>query len=324
MRDRQYLKKLANDKLLQTLTKLIIHNTMFRLSDLYSNIIKKPLPTDCGITCELLDPQMAKLNRLLTEAVSCFSYTLILSGHHTVDYDDKEAELTPGDIFISTPGMRVYTREVSDDYSALCLMGDEAATYDIPYARNVIAASYFPSAGYAQNKFTLTDCEAKWIEHRMREIRAYIEGEHLFKNQCLYSLYSLFILDLLNVESRLCDNSDLSGHTAELFLRFLRLVNENFAAHHDIAFYADSLAVTEIYLSRIVKRYSGRTVKNHVDRLLVMEAAYLLAVTDRPVAAIAELLHFANPASFCKFFVRHKGMSPREYRTSGPFPTGMD
>lgn len=292
---------------------------MFRLSYLYNNIIKKPLPTDCGITCEQLDPHMAKLNRLLTETVSCFSYTLILSGTQIIDYDDKQTTLIPGDMFISTPGMRVYTREVSDDYSAICLMGDEAVTYEIPYARNVISASYFPSVVYSENKLSLTACEAEWLERRLKDMIAYINSEHIFKNECLYSLYSLFILDLLNVETRFNKDSELSGHTVDLFLKFLKMLTEHFQNHHDIGFYADALSVTTVYLSRIVKRFSGQTVKDHVDRLLMMEASYLLVTTDLPIAAIGEKLYFANPASFCKFFTRHKGISPREYRASGPF-----
>lgn len=292
---------------------------MFRLSDLYANIIKKPLPTDCGITCELLDPYMAKLNRLLTDSVSCFSYTLIMSGHQTVDYDDKHAELRRNDLFISTPGMRVYTKEVSDDYSAICLMGDEATTYEIPYARNVIIASYFPALVHSENKISLSDHEALWLERRLKEIIAYVNSEHLFKDECLYSLYSLFILDLLNAESRIKKNAQSGGSTIDLFLKFLKLVTENFSSHHDIAFYADALAVTPIYLSRVVKRCSGQTVKNHVDRLLVMEASYLLLSTNKPITRIAEMLNFANPASFCKFFTRLKGISPRDYKKAGPF-----
>lgn len=290
---------------------------MFRLSDLYADFIKKPLPTNCGIVCELLDPPMAKLNRLLTDRVSCFSYTLVLSGNQTVEYDDKVTTIKKNDLFISTPGMRVYTKAVTDDYTSLCLMADEAVTYEIPYARNAIHASYFPSAVHTNNKLILNDCEAPWLEKRMIDMIAYMHSDHIYKNECLYSLYSTFILDLLNVERRFKGNMESNGATIDLFLRFLKLLPDNFIRHHEISFYADALAVTSIYLSRIVKRYSGQTVKHHIDRLLIMEAAYLLLGTDRPVAEIAASLNFANPASFCKFFIRHKGTSPREYRSSG-------
>ncbi|MDE5877853.1 MAG: helix-turn-helix domain-containing protein [Muribaculaceae bacterium] len=291
---------------------------MFRLTEFYENIMKKPLPTECGITCEIVDSYIAKLNRLLTESLSCFSYTLVIAGTALVNYDDKIVTLTKNDLLIYTPGMMIKTLEVSEDFSAFCLMGDEAVTYEIPYARNAIRATYFPAVVYSDNKLTLTDCEAHWLENRMKEIYLYINSKHIYKNECLYSLYSLFILDLLNVENRFKKASEFNSHTIDLFLRFLKLLTENFINHHDIAFYADALAVTTVYLSRIVKRLSGQTVKNHIDRLLVMEAAYLLVSTDEPITSIAEKLNFANPASFCKFFIRHKKISPRTYRTSGP------
>ncbi|MBD5355417.1 MAG: AraC family transcriptional regulator [Bacteroides sp.] len=292
---------------------------MYRLSDLYENILRKPLPTQCGICCEIVDPHMAKLNRLLTESISCFSYTLVMRGTAIVSYDDKTTNLAKNDILIYTPGMLIKTLEISDDFSALCLMGDEAITYEIPYARNVISASYFPALAHSENKLSLSDCEAQWLENRLKEIYLYTTSNHIYKEECLYSLYSLFILDLLNAENRFRKDRELNGPTIDLFLKFMKLVTENFLRHHDISFYADKLAVTTIYLSRIVKRFSGQTVKNHVDRLLLMESSYLLRSTDEPISIIAERLNFANPASFSKFFTKQKGISPREYRGSGPF-----
>ncbi|MDE6825797.1 MAG: helix-turn-helix domain-containing protein [Paramuribaculum sp.] len=70
------------------------------------------------------------------------------------------------------------------------------------------------------------------------------------------------------------------------------------------------------YLSRIVKRISGQTVKSHIDRLLIIEASFMLSDTDESIASIASKLTFADSVSFCKFFIRKKSMTPSEYRTS--------
>lgn len=293
---------------------------MFRLYDLYARIIKKPLPSDCGLACEYIDAQMSKLNRLLTDTVSFFSYTLVLSGRQTLVYNNMEIRLSAHDIFITTPGMRIYTKDVSDDYSSICLMGEEATTYEIPHARNVVAASYFPIGLHSDNKLTLNPDEAAWLTRRLEDVHAYIGSNHIYKRECLYSLYSLFILDLLDVESRRNTGGRVvGGHAADLFLKFMKLLADNFLKHHEIAFYADTLAITTVYLSRVVRRFSGQTVKAHIDRLLLMEATYLLATTDAPMAEIAERLGFANSSVFCKFFARHKGMPPRIYRSQGPF-----
>ena len=52
----------------------------------------------------------------------------------------------------------------------------------------------------------------------------------------------------------------------------------------------------------------------YIDRFLMMEARYLLDGTDIPVSEIADRLHFANHSGSCKFFLRHQGVSPKEYR----------
>ncbi len=292
---------------------------MLTLTDFYRKYLLKPFPTDCGMACELFDVHGALINSRLTERVSSFSYSLILSGSRTLSYNGKTTILTKNDLFITTPGMIVQTMSVSDDYLALSLIGDESATYEIPFARNVICASYFPDLMCAENKLSLSDDEAKWIENRLREIIVYINSNHQFKKECLFSLYSLFMLDLLDIERRFKNSSDVSSHIVDLYLKFIKLLTSRFASEHEISFYASELSVTTIYLSRIVKKITGRTVKNHIDRLLFMEASHLLMTTDTPIAIIAEKLNFANPASFCKFFTKHKGISPSEYRKSGSY-----
>ena len=130
----------------------------------------------------------------------------------------------------------------------------------------------------------------------------------------MQALYSIFILDLLNIENQYTPIQAVNLHLIDLFLRFLKPLKENYIARHDLDFYADALSVTSIYLSRAVKRLSNQTIKNHIDRLLTMETCFRLTNSDAPVTQIAVDLNFANPASFCKLFSRQKGMSPREYR----------
>ena len=148
----------------------------------------------------------------------------------------------------------------------------------------------------------------------MEEIHFYLNAEHYYKDESLQALYSIFVLDLLNIENKYRSIQNSNLHQIDLFLRFMKLINMNYIIQHDLNFYADSLSVTTIYLSRVVKRISNQTIKNHIDRLLIMEACSRLTNSDTPIAQIGIELKFANPASFCKFFSRQKGMSPREYR----------
>ena len=70
-------------------------------------------------------------------------------------------------------------------------------------------------------------------------------------------------------------------------------------------------------LSRVVRQVTCRTVIDYVNQMLMMEAAFLLRTSNLSIQQIADRLHFADTSSLSKFFLRMKGLSPREYRKRG-------
>ena len=65
-----------------------------------------------------------------------------------------------------------------------------------------------------------------------------------------------------------------------------------------------------------MRQVSSRTVMEYIDQMLLMEASWLLQTTTLSVSQIADRLHFAETASFARFFRRMKGSTPKEYRNS--------
>ena len=74
------------------------------------------------------------------------------------------------------------------------------------------------------------------------------------------------------------------------------------------------LNITPVYLSRVVRQVTGRTVIDYINQMLLMEASFLLQTSPMSITQIADHLHFADTPSFSKFFSRLKGVSPKEYR----------
>jgi AraC-like DNA-binding protein len=121
-------------------------------------------------------------------------------------------------------------------------------------------------------------------------------------------------LDLQNAQEQAIDNHPVPQRVEELFIDFIRLLPDHFAQHHDIGFYASRLNISKVYLSRIVRQVTGRTVVGYINQMLLMEASFQLRTSQLSISQIADRLHFADTPSFSKFFSRMKGMSPREYR----------
>ena len=81
------------------------------------------------------------------------------------------------------------------------------------------------------------------------------------------------------------------SHSAELFKRFIMLVNEHCRGEHQLSFYADRLCLTQRHLGVVVKQVSGVTAKEWIDRALIAEAKVMLQHTDKTVVQIADALN---------------------------------
>ncbi len=110
------------------------------------------------------------------------------------------------------------------------------------------------------------------------------------------------------------ERRDDDGAALELFRRFSRVLERDFAAHHDAAHYADTLAKAPAALSHALSQVAGRSTKELVTDRVMLEAARLLRFTDRTVGEIAYATGFGDPLYFSRAFKRHHGEAPTVYR----------
>ncbi len=131
----------------------------------------------------------------------------------------------------------------------------------------------------------------------------------------IHHLQAALLTDLKAISGN--DKAGRKMSRQETILRqFIDLVNEYGLKEHGQKFYADRLCVTPSHLGFVVRRTSGETVMTWIDRNLIMHAKFMLKYSDKMVFEIADELNFPNPSFFNKFFRRHTGMTPLEYRKS--------
>jgi AraC family transcriptional activator of pobA len=104
------------------------------------------------------------------------------------------------------------------------------------------------------------------------------------------------------------------GGRRALFLRFVVLVEAHHREHWSIARYADELGMTPERLNRLTRAETGQAALDLVHARLVREACRRLTYIAAPISKLAFELGFDDPAYFCRFFKRHTGRSPRDYR----------
>ena len=77
---------------------------------------------------------------------------------------------------------------------------------------------------------------------------------------------------------------------------------------------ADSLGISEGYLSKLFKKETGSTIQDYVNRVRVDRASNLLIYSDMSLPAIASYVHFPTQSYFGKVFKQFKGMTPNTFR----------
>ena len=110
------------------------------------------------------------------------------------------------------------------------------------------------------------------------------------------------------------DGTALRSRKARQVERFRALVDEGFRERRPLDSYADALGVTPGQLSRVCRDVLGMSALDVVNARLVHEAQRELAYSALSIKQVAALLGFEDEAYFGRFFRKHTGHRPTEFR----------
>ena len=116
-------------------------------------------------------------------------------------------------------------------------------------------------------------------------------------------------------KDQMTDKANLSK-AEQISKNFTQLVMQNYTMQRSVAWYAKRLGITQAHLSSIIKQTTGKTCVEIITSMVIMDAKAQLKSTNLSIHDIAYALNFTNMSFFGKYFKRHVGMSPQEYRNS--------
>jgi AraC family transcriptional activator of pobA len=105
-----------------------------------------------------------------------------------------------------------------------------------------------------------------------------------------------------------------SSRDAERLRRFRHLIESNYLEHWPVERYARHLSLSGTSLNRLCQRLAGTTAFDLIQHRLALEARRRLVYAAGSVSGIAGELGFKDPAYFSRFFRRHSGVSPLDFR----------
>ena len=165
-----------------------------------------------------------------------------------------------------------------------------------------------------QYTLLLAEDEMQAMRGQLEVLMCLLGSDHKFLFRRLQAACNALLLDIADFLSRRTPIRRHLNPKEHVLQEFYALVTRHFREEHFVAFYARELAISEQYLSHIVRTGTGKTVNGIISELLLMEARTLLGNRSLAVSDVAVRLNFSDTSAFCKFFRRNAGETPLGFR----------
>lgn len=99
------------------------------------------------------------------------------------------------------------------------------------------------------------------------------------------------------------------------FLAFNELLETFYKTEYKVEFYANRMNMTLKTLAKLTRTHYKTAPKAVIDQRRILEIKRQLQGTSKPSKTIAYELNFGEPTNMFKFFKKHVGLTPKEFRT---------
>ena len=94
----------------------------------------------------------------------------------------------------------------------------------------------------------------------------------------------------------------------------MKLIDRHFMQERNTDFYAQQLGLTPKKLNEVSLKGTGKTVKQHLQQVLLLEIKKEIRLNQKSIKEIAFDLGFSEPAYLTRFFKQQTAQTPTEFR----------
>ncbi|MBV8327757.1 helix-turn-helix domain-containing protein [Chryseobacterium sp.] len=175
---------------------------------------------------------------------------------------------------------------------------------------------------YALDVFNLFNMNGQYTGFRvspgMREtlqnIRRLLEKEYthpMGTYLIIKALLKVFLLNLIRMNQDYFLNQELNQKRV---YQFILLMDENYKTERKADFYSSKMGISEKRINQILKEKMNRTLTQLLHERLVVEANRMLIGGEFTIKEIAFDLNFEDPAYFSRFYKKHTGRTPEDFK----------
>lgn len=239
---------------------------------------------------------------------------ICLGGEGDVIINENKYHLSRNTMCVAFPGTIIQAFDTQEDFESYTL------AIDIDFLRelNIPSANSIHISMRENPCVVLTDEELQSIMEICKMMhRKDSRTQHPYHQQInvltltllCFELAGIYLRDI-PVKRQPCTRQDM------IFRRFMTLLATDITTSREVKYYADKLCISPKYLTIVTRQMSSRSASDWITRSAILNAKAKLATTNLTVQQISDQLNFPNPSFFGQYFLRHTGMTPKEYRRS--------
>lgn len=234
-------------------------------------------------------------------------------GRGSVDIDLKTYTLVENSIIILLPDSMFSFREMSRDFFSSYFICSPAMFWETAFRLDTQFFHFLKTHPVYHFPPERTGSAEGLLK---ASAAIYADRDNRYRYQIAKNLLHNFLLDTCDKTYRLYSQKEIEGFNrrTELFRRFIDLVHTHCALQREVMFYADTLCISTKYLTDICRWTTGNSAKKIIDNFVILEIKIRLQSTDLPLQQITDQLNFPDQSYLGRYFKRHEGLSPLEYR----------
>lgn len=232
-----------------------------------------------------------------------------------MDIFSVRRRVSKDDLVVVIPHMFAVLSEKSDDFAMLFFKTSYTLFMDVlsGMCRPTLDFFFYMRQHYV---FTLVESEVERFRNFVHALacKAGSETGHI-RRESVILLLRVFYWDIfVQFKKEAVRGGIRYGHKEELVYKFLNLVTEHYSTNREVSFYADKLCISPKYLTMVVHDVTGKSAKECIVEHTLLEIKSLLRDASLDIKDVVRLARFSSQSLLSRFFRKHTGMSPSQYR----------
>lgn len=112
----------------------------------------------------------------------------------------------------------------------------------------------------------------------------------------------------------------------DVLQQFEKYINEYFEDNQmankklpTVKYFADKACLSPNYFGELIKKETGKTAKDYIQLMILEKSKSYILETKYTLNEISTKLGFKYPQHFCRFFKKHTGITPNEFRKKSDY-----